>query len=68
MYRDLNIAYANLLALMAEKLGIDIYEAIRLANTHHRVNIHMPGAGVGGTLSNQGSIHASHDTSRVLGY
>jgi UDP-N-acetyl-D-mannosaminuronic acid dehydrogenase len=47
-YRDLNIAYANLLALMAERLGIDVYEAIRLANTHHRVNIHMPGAGVGG--------------------
>jgi len=47
-YRDLNVAYANLLALVAEKLGIDVYEAIRLANTHHRVNIHMPGAGVGG--------------------
>jgi len=47
-YRDLNIAYANLLASMAEKLEIDVYEAIRLANTHHRVNIHMPGAGVGG--------------------
>jgi len=47
-YRDLNIAYANLLALMAEKLGVDVYEAIRLANTHHRVSIHMPGAGVGG--------------------
>lgn len=47
-FRDLNIAYANLLALMAEKLGIDVYEAIRLANTHHRVSIHMPGAGVGG--------------------
>jgi len=47
-FRDLNIAYANLLALMTEKLGIDIYEAIRLANTHPRVNIHLPGAGVGG--------------------
>jgi len=47
-YRDLNIAYANLLSLMAERLGIDVYEAIRLANTHHRVNIHTPGAGVGG--------------------
>ena len=33
---------------MAERLGIDVYEAIRLANTHPRVNIHMPGAGVGG--------------------
>ncbi|RLI43852.1 nucleotide sugar dehydrogenase [Candidatus Bathyarchaeota archaeon] len=47
-FRDLNIAYANLLALIAEKLGIDVYEAIRLANTHPRVNIHWPGAGVGG--------------------
>jgi len=47
-FRDLNIAFANLLALMAEKLGIDVYETIRLANTHPRVNIHMPGAGVGG--------------------
>lgn len=47
-YRDLNIAYANILALMAEKIGVDVYEAIRLANTHHRVNIHTPGAGVGG--------------------
>jgi len=47
-FRDLNIAYANLLALMAERLGIDIYEAIRLANTHPRVSILRPGAGVGG--------------------
>jgi UDP-N-acetyl-D-mannosaminuronic acid dehydrogenase len=47
-YRDLNIAFANLLALIAERLGINAYEAIRLANTHKRVNIHMPGAGVGG--------------------
>lgn len=47
-FRDLNIAYANLLALMSEKLGIDVYEAISLANTHPRVNIHLPGAGVGG--------------------
>ncbi len=47
-FRDLNIAYANLLALVAEKLEIDVYEAIRLANTHPRVNIHTPGAGVGG--------------------
>ncbi|MCC6056744.1 MAG: nucleotide sugar dehydrogenase, partial [Desulfurococcaceae archaeon] len=47
-YRDLNIAYANLLAVMAEKLGVDVYEAIRFANTHQRVHIHIPGAGVGG--------------------
>lgn len=47
-FRDINIAYANLLALMAQNIGVDVYEAIRLANTHPRVNIHMPGAGVGG--------------------
>ncbi|MEM2262101.1 MAG: nucleotide sugar dehydrogenase [Ignisphaera sp.] len=47
-YRDINIAYANLLALISEKIGVDVYEAIRLANTHPRVNIHLPGAGVGG--------------------
>ncbi|MEM1713442.1 MAG: nucleotide sugar dehydrogenase, partial [Desulfurococcaceae archaeon] len=38
-FRDLNIAFANLIALIAERFGIDVYEAIRLANTHPRVNI-----------------------------
>jgi len=47
-FRDINIAYANLLALTAEKIGVDVHEAIKLANTHPRVNIHLPGAGVGG--------------------
>jgi UDP-N-acetyl-D-mannosaminuronic acid dehydrogenase len=48
-FRDVNIAYANLLALIAEHVGVDVYEAIKLANTHPRVNIHLPGAGVGGS-------------------
>jgi len=47
-FRDLNIAFANLLALIAEAIGVDVYEAIRLANTHPRVKILQPGAGVGG--------------------
>lgn len=47
-FRDLNIAYANLLALISEKVGVDVYEVIELANTHPRVNIHWPGTGVGG--------------------
>jgi len=47
-FRDLNIAYANLLALIAERLGSDVNEVIRLANTHPRVSIHKPGLGVGG--------------------
>ncbi len=47
-FRDLNIAFANALALLAEELGANVWEVIRLANTHPRVNIHLPGPGVGG--------------------
>jgi UDP-N-acetyl-D-mannosaminuronic acid dehydrogenase len=47
-FRDLNIAYANLLALISERLGADVSEVVRLANTHPRVSIHRPGVGVGG--------------------
>jgi UDP-N-acetyl-D-mannosaminuronic acid dehydrogenase len=39
---------ANELALVCEKLHINVYEAIDLANHHPRVNIHVPGPGVGG--------------------
>jgi UDP-N-acetyl-D-mannosaminuronic acid dehydrogenase len=47
-FRDLNIAYANLLALIAENSNVDAKEVIELANTHPRVTIHTPGLGVGG--------------------
>lgn len=47
-FRDVNIAFANELALICEQYGVDVMEVIRLANTHPRVNIHMPGPGVGG--------------------
>jgi UDP-N-acetyl-D-mannosaminuronic acid dehydrogenase len=47
-YRDLNIAYANELSVVAERLGIDAWELIDLANRHPRVNILKPGPGVGG--------------------
>lgn len=47
-YRDVNIALANELAVVAEKLGIKIGEAIDMANRHPRVNILKPGIGVGG--------------------
>ena len=47
-YRDVNIALANELALLAEKAGVNSYEAIELANNHPRVNILKPGPGVGG--------------------
>ncbi len=47
-FRDVNIALANEFAIVAGKLGVNIWEAIHLANKHPRVNIHQPGPGVGG--------------------
>ncbi|MCA1062457.1 nucleotide sugar dehydrogenase [Rossellomorea aquimaris] len=47
-YRDVNIALANELAVIGEQLDINIWDAIKLANYHPRVNIHFPGPGVGG--------------------
>ena len=47
-YRDLNIAFANELAKICREGGLDVYEIIRIANRHPRVNILNPGPGVGG--------------------
>ena len=47
-YRDVNIAFANELSLVCDKLGINVWELIELANRHPRVNILNPGPGVGG--------------------
>jgi UDP-N-acetyl-D-mannosaminuronic acid dehydrogenase len=47
-YRDINIALANEFAQIAEEAGINVWEAIELANKHPRVNILKPGPGVGG--------------------
>ncbi|HEX5968304.1 MAG TPA: UDP-N-acetyl-D-mannosamine dehydrogenase [Intrasporangium sp.] len=47
-FRDVNIAFANELAEICEELGLDVWEVIRLANRHPRVNILNPGPGVGG--------------------
>lgn len=47
-FRDVNIAFANELSLISDKLGIDVWELINLANKHPRVNILQPGPGVGG--------------------
>ena len=47
-FRDINIAYANELAKICRSDGMDVYEIIRIANKHPRVNILNPGPGVGG--------------------
>ena len=47
-FRDVNIAFANELSIISDKLRIDVWELIELANHHPRVNILNPGPGVGG--------------------
>lgn len=47
-FRDVNIAFANELSLVCDRLDINVRELIRLANHHPRVNVLQPGCGVGG--------------------
>lgn len=47
-FRDVNIAFANELSIICDKLDINVWELIRLANRHPRVSILQPGPGVGG--------------------
>lgn len=47
-FRDVNIAFANELSIISERLDINVWELISLANRHPRVNILQPGPGVGG--------------------
>lgn len=48
IYRDVNIALANELAILSNKFEVNAWEVLKLANKHPRVNIHNPGPGVGG--------------------
>ncbi|NMW32605.1 UDP-N-acetyl-D-mannosamine dehydrogenase [Altererythrobacter sp. RZ02] len=47
-YRDVNIAFANELSMISDAMDLDVWEVIKLANRHPRVNILQPGPGVGG--------------------
>jgi len=47
-YRDVNIAFANEVALACERMGVDVYEVRRLINARPDRHMHLPGAGVGG--------------------
>ena len=47
-FRDVNIAFANELSIICDKVGIDVWELVSLSNRHPRVNILQPGPGVGG--------------------
>jgi len=61
-FRDVNIAFANQLALICEQHGVDAKKAIELANTHPRVNIHTPGPGVGGPCLTKDPYLLTHKT------
>ena len=68
-YRDVNIAFANELSMMAEEMGVDVWEVIRLANRHPRVNILQPGPGVGGhciAVDPWFLVHGAPDHSRLI--
>ena len=47
-FRDVNIAFSNELSMISEEVGVNVWELIKLANKHPRVNILRPGPGVGG--------------------
>ena len=47
-FRDVNIAFANELSMVCDRLGVSVWDVVRLANRHPRVNVLQPGPGVGG--------------------
>jgi len=68
-FRDVNIAFANELSLVAERLGINVWELISLANRHPRVNILQPGPGVGGhciAVDPWFIVHSAPDQARLI--
>jgi UDP-N-acetyl-D-mannosaminuronic acid dehydrogenase len=68
-FRDVNIALANEFAAISERIGINVQEAIKMANHHPRVNIHQPGIGVGGhciPVDPWFIIHSAPDVSPLL--
>jgi len=68
-FRDVNIAFANELSIICDELQIDVWELIRLANRHPRVNILQPGPGVGGhciAVDPWFIVHSSPEHARLI--
>ncbi len=68
-YRDVNIAFANEISMVAERAAINPWDLIRLANRHPRVNILQPGPGVGGhciAVDPWFIIHGYPDDARLI--
>lgn len=68
-FRDINIAYANELASICRKFGVDAKEVIAMANRHPRVNILQPGIGVGGhciAVDPWFLVHSAPEIARII--
>jgi UDP-N-acetyl-D-mannosaminuronic acid dehydrogenase len=68
-FRDVNIAFANELSVIADNMDIDVWEVIRLANRHPRVNILNPGPGVGGhciAVDPWFIVHGDPENARII--
>lgn len=68
-FRDVNIAFANEISKICDRFDINVWEAIRLANHHPRVNILQPGPGVGGhciAVDPWFLVHAAPDLARLM--
>ena len=68
-YRDVNIAFANELSKLCDEANTDVWNVIKLANMHPRVNILQPGAGVGGhciSVDPWFLVHAFPDQSTLI--
>jgi len=65
LYRDINIALANELALFAQRLSVDFWEIRNAANSQPYSNIHRPGAGVGGNCIPVYPYYVMHVANRL---
>ncbi len=68
-FRDVNIAFANELSIICDKLNINVWELIDLANRHPRVNILQPGPGVGGhciAVDPWFIVHSAPDQAKLI--
>jgi len=68
-FRDVNIAFANELSIICDRLKIDVWELIALANRHPRVSILQPGPGVGGhciAVDPWFIVHSAPDEARLI--
>ncbi len=68
-FRDVNIAFANELSIICDRLDVNVWELIELANHHPRVNVLKPGVGVGGhciAVDPWFLVHSAPDEARII--